>query len=91
MVALTVLALAFSGIAILGLCIGDPKRRRAAGATPGTLAGARTLLTVAACIPGVICLFLGEAAAFMLWFGGSALGGWSVASYFASRSSRQTD
>jgi hypothetical protein len=78
-----------SAISILGLCIGDPKRRRAAGSHPGMPVGLRRFLTVAACTPGAACLLLGEAAAFMLWLGGSALSGWFVASYFAHRGSRQ--
>jgi hypothetical protein len=83
-------AITLSTIAILALCIGDPKRRRAAGDRSEMSPRGRRLLVVAACMPGVACLLLGEAAAFMLWFGGSALSGWSVASCFAARGSRQS-
>jgi hypothetical protein len=79
------LALMLSTISILGLCIGDPKRCRAAGGRSAMPAGLRHVLIVAACIPGVACLLLGEAAAFMLWLGGAALSGWCVASCFADR------
>ncbi len=53
-------------------------------------AGRRRLLTVVACLPGVACLLLGETAAFMLWFGGSALTGWFVAACFAGRDASQS-
>lgn len=88
MVGSALVALALSTIAILALCIGDPKRRRAAGDRSEMSPRWRRLLVVGACLPGVACLLLGEVAAFMLWFGGSALSGWSVASYFAGRGLR---
>lgn len=89
MIGLTLVALAVSAAAILGLCVGDPKRRRAAGRPSETPGGLRSILIIAACVPGVACLLLGETAAFMLWLGGAALTGWFVASCFADRGTRQ--
>ena len=67
---LTLLALVLSAIAILALCSGDPKRRRTAGdGARGMATGQRRLLAVLACIPGLVCALLGEAAVFLMWLG----------------------
>lgn len=85
MIGLTLVALAQSAVAILGLCIGDPKRRRAAGRRSDAATSVRPILVGVACLPGVACVLLGETAAFMLWLAGSALIGWFVATCFVER------
>lgn len=73
-------ALAFSTLAIFALCIGDPKRRRAEGGRDGGMgSGQRRLLVAIACLPGFTCMVLGDAAAFLMWLGGCALVGWTLA------------
>lgn len=73
-------ALVLSAIPILALCIGDPKRRRATGDKRGGMAsGRRRLLAAVACLPGALCALSGDAAAFLMWFGGCALLGWALA------------
>lgn len=80
---LALTALALSAIPILVLCIGDPKRRRAAGGGEGGMAsGRRRMFAAAACIPGIACALLGDAAAFLMWLGGCALVGWALAACF---------
>lgn len=85
MILLALAALALSAVPIVLLGIGDPKRRRAAGAKDGSASGQRWLLVIAACLPGLACALLGDSAAFIMWLGGSALLGWSVAAYFSTR------
>jgi len=81
---LALAALVFSAIAIVVLCVGDPKRLRAVGGRDGGMAsGQRRLLIAVACIPGFICVLLGDAAAFLIWLGGCALIGWALATYFS--------
>lgn len=75
-------ALLVSAIPILILCMGDPKRRRAGGERGGMASGRRRLLVAVACVPGVICAFLGDSAAFLMWLGGCALVGWALATGF---------
>ena len=89
MVGVALLALALSALPILGLCIGDPKRRRTAGRQAGMPSGQRRLLLLAACIPGIACLLMGDAAAFMLWLGGSALIGWILAACFPDQGAKR--
>ncbi len=65
-------AAAVSAALILWLCLGDPKRRRAlriAGEGHGT--STRRLIAAAACLPGLACAASGDAAAFLIWLGGS--------------------
>ena len=75
-----------SAIPVVLLCIGDPKRRRAAGGRGGAASRPRSILVVTACVPGLACALLGDSAAFMLWLGGIALFGWAAAASFAARS-----
>lgn len=83
---LAFIALALSAIPIVMLCVGDPKRRRAIGGKGGGMASPqRRLLVMIACIPGVICALLGDAAAFLMWLGGCALIGWALATYLPTR------
>lgn len=75
-----------STFAILALCLGDPKRRRASGSGQGSMAARqRWLLVAITCIPGLACAILGDAAAFLMWLGGCALIGWSLALIFRPR------
>ncbi|MEN3749166.1 hypothetical protein TPR58_18475 [Sphingomonas sp. HF-S3] len=85
MILLALAALALSAVPIVLLGIGDPKRRRAAGAKDVSASGQRWLLVIAACLPGLACALLGDSAAFIMWLGGSALLGWSVAAYFSTK------
>lgn len=78
-VAVALAALAWSAVPIGLLCIRDPKRRRAAGDGSGAATTTRRLLAVAACLPGLACILLGDAAALMMWLGGCALLGWAAA------------
>ena len=73
-------AIGASAILIVILCVSNPKRRRAAG-TPEWRQTARTrrMLAAAAVLPGVLCILQGDAAAFLMWLGGSVLVGWGAA------------
>jgi hypothetical protein len=80
---MSAIAITLSAMPILALCLGDPKRRRALGhKSPGMAPGRRRLLAATACLPGLVCALLGDAAAFLMWLGGCALLGWGVAAYF---------
>jgi hypothetical protein len=82
------IAILVSAIPILILCIGDPKRRRAAGLKDsgfGPDTRQRQRLSIAACLPGIACICAGEIAAFVLWLGGCALFGWFLAALFQGR------
>lgn len=72
-------AVAFSAAMIVLLWRGDPKRRRVAG-LPGGGEGVATrrLLAVAALLPGVFLAIVGDSAAFLVWLGSCAVGGWFV-------------
>src|SRR3546814_10393192 len=74
---LTILtAIALSAVPILLLCIGDPKRRRSAEKNSNGMATSRRrILTVIACVPGIVCALTGDSAAFLMWLGGCALVG----------------
>jgi hypothetical protein len=79
-IATTLLAVALSGVLILWLAIGDPKRRRAqrvAGAGQGTTT--RRLIAVAAMLPGIWLAGNGNVAAFLVWLGGCCAAGWFIA------------
>ncbi len=85
---LTLIATSISALALMALCVGDPKRNRAAGARRGSQTKRmRQLLSGAACVPGIICALTGDAAAFLIWLGGCGVIGWSIAIWF--RHSRQ--
>ncbi|MFY9351190.1 hypothetical protein [Sphingobium sp.] len=75
---LTLVAILASAGLILLLGLGDPKRRRAAGQGEGHGASLRRLLAVAALLPGLAFLLYGDAAAFLLWLGGTAVAGWGI-------------
>lgn len=73
-------AISISLALIVWLWHGDPKRRRVAGLPPGShAAGKRRLLVVGALLPGLIPAAQGDSAAFLLWLGSCAIGGWLVA------------
>lgn len=77
---IALLAVAISAVIILILGRGDPKRRRTAKlAGEGQSTRTRRLLAALACMPGVYCALVGDAAAFMIWLGGCAVAGWFVA------------
>lgn len=79
MIYLLLSAIAFSIAMILLLWRGDPKRRRVAG-LPGHGNGAATrrLLAISVLLPGAVLAFAGDSAAFLVWFGSCAVGGWSM-------------
>lgn len=86
MIAAALGALVLTSIPMLILCLGDPKRRRTIGnQASGMPSRQRRLIAVVACIPGIICVILGDAAAFFVWLGGCGLIGWALAAWFASR------
>lgn len=74
------LAVAASALSLVMLCLSDPKRRRAAGSS-GRQMGTRTrrTLAISALVPGMLCAFNGDAAAFLMWLGGCVLMGWGTA------------
>lgn len=76
----TFFALCLSAILVVFLGIGDPKRRRSSGLSgkvPSKMQ--RWCLTTTLCLPGIAFLLSGDAAAFMMWLGGTAFIGWIVA------------
>jgi hypothetical protein len=87
----TLAAIAISAILLFALCLGDPKRRRARG-LPGTRQPpiARRLLALAATVPGIACIGLGDAAAFLVWLGGCGIAGWLIALGFGRRGDRRS-
>ncbi len=81
---LALVATGMSALALLALCIGDPKRKRATGMREaGQAKWLRQTLTAAACLPGLICALTGDAAAFLIWLGGCVVIGWSMAIWFS--------
>jgi hypothetical protein len=80
MTTLSVLAaVAVSAALLVLLALGDPKRRRTAGTRDGAQGTTvRRLLAVASLLPGIACIANGDAAAFLIWFGGCAVAGWFV-------------
>jgi hypothetical protein len=78
-------ALAVSAALVILLCLGDPKRRRAAGLAGQSSRARRRSLALAALAPGVVCASNGDAAAFLIWLGGSVLAGWGAALWAARR------
>lgn len=85
MIYLALCALAISAVPITLLCLGDPKRRRAAGDRDGMGTGQRRLLAAGACVPGLACALMGDSAAFLMWLGGCALVGWTLAASLATQ------
>lgn len=70
---------ALSTLALLLLCLGDPKRRRTAGAKgAGQSLTMRRLLLGACLLPGLWFIAMADAAAFLIWLGGAAAVGWLV-------------
>lgn len=83
---LSFIALLASAIPLLALGAGDPKRRRTDGGNSGGMAPVqRRLLAAFACLPGLVCVLLRDAAAFLMWLGGCALVGWACAALFRPR------
>jgi hypothetical protein len=79
-------AIAISTIFLVLLCRSDPKRRRTArlaAAGPGALM--RGMRVALACVPGLLLALSGDAAAFLIWLGGSAVAGWLIALWFGRR------
>lgn len=72
-------ATAFTTLLLLMLCLGDPKRLRAAR-LPGTghSITVRRATAAAALLPGLGLALSGQAAAFLIWLGGSMAAGWIV-------------
>ncbi|CAN5198079.1 hypothetical protein BH10PSE12_BH10PSE12_36430 [soil metagenome] len=83
------IAIALSAILIVILCVGDPKRRRAAGRTgrngPAQSPELRRILAAAACLPGLYCALTGDAAAFLIWLGGCGVIGWLLVLVLGAR------
>lgn len=78
--AIAMLATAFSTLCMARLRAGDPKRLRTAGLGHGAMPGRqRRLLAAGACAPGLGCALAGDAVAFLLWLGATALAGWLLA------------
>ena len=76
-------AIAVTAALLALLCRGDPKRRRAARlGGDGSSRAVRWALGLAACLPGIACLVLGDTAAFLIWMGGGGIAGWLVALVF---------
>lgn len=71
--------IAFSMAMIIWLSQGDPKRRRTAR-VPGNGHSRmlRRLLVIAILLPGLYLALRGDAAAFLMWLGSCAVGGWLV-------------
>lgn len=79
-IVMTLSAIAASTTLVVMLCLNDPKRRRAAGLSERQLSTRmRRSLAAAAVVPGAVCAFNGDAAAFLMWLGGSGLAGWGAA------------
>ncbi|WP_238995740.1 hypothetical protein [Sphingomonas solaris] len=83
---LALVSIAVSTLLLIALCAGDPKRRRAARAgSEGQGTATRRLLAAAACLPGLLCVLLGDPAAFLIWLGGCGAAGWLVTLWFGQR------
>ena len=78
----TAAAIAISLALIALLWRGDPKRRRVARLRDrGDGARRRRLMLVAALLPGALLAAAGDAAAFFVWLGSCAIGGWLIAQF----------
>jgi hypothetical protein len=90
MLLISLVAILVSAIPMLMLCIGDPKRRRATGTTGAAMgSNMRRSLALAACLPGIACVSIGQVAAFVLWLGGCALFGWLLSALFRHEAGAQ--
>ena len=87
--ALAATALSAGLLALLGL--GDPKRRRSAGLKGGHGQRLRRLYVAGAIVPGVLIAFTGDAALWLIWFGGCAVAGWLIALRLAQSGSQHQD
>ena len=83
---LTLTAILISATLILLLGLGDPKRRRAARQGEGQGSPLRRLLAVGAFLPGLTFILFSDAAAILLWLGGTAVAGWVVTLVLAPKS-----
>lgn len=91
MALLTLASTAFSAAVIILLCLGDPKRRRSARiAGEGHGSNMRRLLAALAALPGILQAVSGNWAAFLIWLGGCAVGGWLVALLLSPEQGGQT-
>jgi hypothetical protein len=88
MTMLTFAATAASVAFILLLALGDPKRRRAAGLSDGHGRGKRYLHVLGALLPGLLIALIGDAATWLIWFGGCAVAGWLAALWLAKPAAR---
>jgi hypothetical protein len=80
---LALAATAASAILLFLLGIGNPKRRRAAGLQGGHDKSTRYLYSVGALTPGALIPLTGNAAMWLIWFGGCAVAGWLAALWLA--------
>ncbi len=73
------LSIVFSAALIVLLWRGDPKRRRLTGQREqADSSRKRRMLSALALVPGAILAGLGDASAFLVWFGACAIAGWLV-------------
>lgn len=92
MIYLLPISVSWSLAMIMLLWRGDPKRRRIAGLS--NRSGdriSRRLIVAAVLLPGIVLAASGDAAAFLIWFGSCAIGGWLVAHLRPSKPSEQSD
>lgn len=83
MIALTGIAL--SALAVLALCAGDPKRRRAIGQAGCFSSRLRSVLVAATCFPSLAFAAMGYGAALAMWLGAIGLVGWFAAACFSKQ------
>lgn len=76
---ISLVAIGFTTLLLLVLCLGDPKRLRAAR-LPGKGHGVaiRRAVAVGSLLPGLGLALAGHAAAFLIWMGGSMAAGWII-------------
>lgn len=83
-------AIAVSAILVAVLCRTDPKRRRVTGSVePRAGLGFRRVLALAACLPGLVFIVGGDAAAFLIWLGGCGVAGWLTALAYGGRATNR--
>jgi hypothetical protein len=85
---ITFVAMTASVAFILLLALGDPKRRRAAGLSGGHGRSKRYLYVLGVVLPGLPIALTGEAAMWLIWFGGCAVAGWLAALWLAKSVAR---
>lgn len=72
-------AIAVSLTIIALLWRGDPKRRRVAGLPDaGHSPTKRRLMFISLLLPGLLLAASGDSAAFLIWLGSCAVGGWLI-------------